>query len=350
MAMFAHILQDPTCQSVFSPQAACTFFPFIPSRLGRNAALDAAILCLCDIYSDVRGGKQISPATTKKYIVCLSTLRASVADPELRTQSETLCASLIVQTCELMLDPGTRTYNALLTGSRSLIQDAGPERFHSGFDRAMLELQRAPFIAQDLATEGQCFLSDPEWRALPQHPLYSLDTPSLGIRLRTQLSDFLVDVPALTSAARLLLSTPGLESDAGLSRLTSRVRELIHRIEMWYEHQVYPHVRPKTRHGIDEDLSDREYPELLFSFLDCVICAVLVKLDDLAESLSRLQNPDAVSSTSLSERPGICNLYTARVVVARLARQLVESQSAVTAKQLCFGLRRLGFAISPKST
>ncbi len=46
-----------------------------------------------------------------------------------------------------MLDPETEKYGALLAGSRILIQDAGPERFRSGFDRAMLELQRAPFVS-----------------------------------------------------------------------------------------------------------------------------------------------------------------------------------------------------------
>ncbi len=168
VGMFTYILQDPMCHSVFSPQASSSFFPFIPGRLGINAALDAAIPCLCDIYGDIRRGKQISAATTHRYVLCLGALRSCVADPGLRKQSETICASLIIQICEvrtplppplsvgddaddsllyqLMLDPGTGKYNALLTGSRSLIQSAGPERFRFGFERAMLELQKAPFV------------------------------------------------------------------------------------------------------------------------------------------------------------------------------------------------------------
>lgn len=99
--MFAFILTDPKCQSVFSPQAAGSFFPFIPSRLGRNAALDAAISCLCDIYNDILRGKNGSAATTKKYVASLEALQVCVADPILRIQSETICASLIIQIYEV---------------------------------------------------------------------------------------------------------------------------------------------------------------------------------------------------------------------------------------------------------
>ena len=48
---------------------------------------------------------------------------------------------------KLIKDPAAESYNALLTGSRILIQSAGHERFRSGFDRTMLELQRAPFVS-----------------------------------------------------------------------------------------------------------------------------------------------------------------------------------------------------------
>lgn len=101
VGMFAHVLTDPKCQSVFSPQAVGGFFLFIPSHLGRNAALDTAIPCLYSIYGDLLASRKDSRETTLKYIACLETLRACVKDPVLRVQSETLCASLIVQICEV---------------------------------------------------------------------------------------------------------------------------------------------------------------------------------------------------------------------------------------------------------
>lgn len=103
--MFAFILTDSKCQSVFSPQAAGGFFPFIPGRLGSNAALDAAISCLCNIYSDALTGRNTSAATTKKYVASLEALQVCVADPIVRIQSETICASLIIQIYEVRSPP-----------------------------------------------------------------------------------------------------------------------------------------------------------------------------------------------------------------------------------------------------
>lgn len=78
-----------------------SFFQFIPARIGRNAALDNAVSCLCAIY---RG----NPATPysmhkeacKSYVKALSSLRACLADHAVQTEAETLCASIILQICE----------------------------------------------------------------------------------------------------------------------------------------------------------------------------------------------------------------------------------------------------------
>ena len=82
-----------------------SFFQFIPARIGRNAALDDAVSCLCAIY---RG----SPATPysmhkeacKSYVKALSSLRACLDDDAIQTEAETLCASIVLQICEARLN------------------------------------------------------------------------------------------------------------------------------------------------------------------------------------------------------------------------------------------------------
>ena len=79
-----------------------SFFEFIPARLGRNAALDEAVSCLCAIYS----GTPSVPYTQNRgihqsYARALSSLRGSLSDDSLRMQSETLCASILLQLCEV---------------------------------------------------------------------------------------------------------------------------------------------------------------------------------------------------------------------------------------------------------
>ena len=81
-----------------------SFFEFIPSRLGRNAALDDAVSCLCAIYC----GTPSTPYSVHKgiyrgYVRALSSLRGYLIDPSLRMESETLCASILLQMCEVSL-------------------------------------------------------------------------------------------------------------------------------------------------------------------------------------------------------------------------------------------------------
>lgn len=81
-----------------------SFFEFIPARLGRNAALDDAVSCVCAIYS----GNPATPynmhkEVCKSYVKALSSLRACLDDDAVRTESETLCASILLQMCEVRL-------------------------------------------------------------------------------------------------------------------------------------------------------------------------------------------------------------------------------------------------------
>ena len=79
-----------------------SFFESIPARLGHNSALDHAVSCLCAIY-------QGSPSTPhhfnkhvcQTYVKSLSALRYCLGDETLRMESETLCASILLQMCEV---------------------------------------------------------------------------------------------------------------------------------------------------------------------------------------------------------------------------------------------------------
>lgn len=81
-----------------------SFFEFIPARLGRNTALDDAVSCICAIYS----GNPATPynmhkEVCKSYVKAISSLRACLDDEAVRMESETLCASILLQICEVRL-------------------------------------------------------------------------------------------------------------------------------------------------------------------------------------------------------------------------------------------------------
>lgn len=75
-----------------------SFFQFVPARMGRNAALDDAVSCLCGIY---RSPYNLYAGIYQSYVKALSSLRGCLTDASLRMESETLCASILLQMCEV---------------------------------------------------------------------------------------------------------------------------------------------------------------------------------------------------------------------------------------------------------
>lgn len=138
----------------------------MPARLGHNAALDAAVSCLCLIYFER------TPATAysmhkdiyQSYAKALGSLRGCLEEGnERQMEAETLCASIILQMCEVSFPPSnhilrssanrihvppqlvvnidTGKWSQLASGTRHLIQVRGVGRYQSAFEYAMLESQ-----------------------------------------------------------------------------------------------------------------------------------------------------------------------------------------------------------------
>ena len=79
-----------------------SFFEYIPARLGHNAALDDAISCVSAIYCKAPSAPySANKSLYQKYVAALSSLRTNLTDPALRMEPETLCASIILQLCEV---------------------------------------------------------------------------------------------------------------------------------------------------------------------------------------------------------------------------------------------------------
>ncbi|KAH8671710.1 hypothetical protein BX600DRAFT_252560 [Xylariales sp. PMI_506] len=342
--LFVSIFTDSAAQSILSPQAVDGLFPFIPPRLGQSAALDIAISSLCGIYRDLRISTKLSVLTTQTYDRCLSALQMAIADPVLRLSSETICACLVVEVCEVILNENCGRYGELVRGSRFLIEAAGPERFRSGLDRAMLELQRAPFIALDIADERPSFLLQPCWRALNERPSNFPNTEVSGIRLRSQLCDFLVELPGIIARSRQLIGETDLKNRTALDAVMVQVMDLNHRLEIWYEEELHPQVHAhiaddssKSKH-----LHDGKDIRLVFTFLNCITCSLLVRLYDLVTEIR-----DALEvSEEFATSPRDANVYRLRREVARSTYLQVQKRSLVTARQLSFGLSNLGYSNS----
>ena len=103
-AIFSYILDHGKHQALFPLSSHGDFYKFIPSRLGMNPALDMSISCLCTIYTDTLStSSPTSKDSIRSYARALSTLRACLETERVRTESETICASIILQLCEVRL-------------------------------------------------------------------------------------------------------------------------------------------------------------------------------------------------------------------------------------------------------
>jgi len=109
-SILAYMLNDPKSQALFPLKSHGDFYDFIPSRLGRNLALDDTISCLCGIYADtLTNNPTTSEIAIRRYAKSLSSLRTCLEEPQLRTESETICASIVLQLCEVSSLGGYRS-------------------------------------------------------------------------------------------------------------------------------------------------------------------------------------------------------------------------------------------------
>lgn len=333
-----HILTDPDSRQAFPLRSHGEFYQFIPSRLGRNTALDDAVSCLCAIYEDTR--RQLlasSPRTIRLYSRSLNSLRQCVQLAETRLEPETIGSSLILQLCELIISSDNGRWNNLSSGSKLLIQELGPESFDRPFERAMLESQRAFFLVQDMSRRQECFLSQPQWRELPKQPGEGhRDHKSASLRWRSELCDLVLDVPELLCECGTLLNVrqadnvPGFEDQPGYQGLFDRVVAAYNSLEQWYRKELAPGLPLADSEGY------REYPDVLSAIVDCVSASILVQLQRFGFELFSLF---AITAPA-SGLPFSNDIFIERHTTSLTAFEFVK-RFPMASKPLKFGLEQI---------
>jgi hypothetical protein len=165
------MLNDSSGQKLCQIWSHANFIDYVPSLLGKNAALDSAVASLCSLFVDALTGNR-TVESLRLYGNAVTSLQLCVKNPKLRLESETLCASILLQICEVILvpipprssplkltscqllrSPGNEKWIHLSKGSKVLFESVGPERCTSEFDRAMLESQRVWFVSSSLEVD-----------------------------------------------------------------------------------------------------------------------------------------------------------------------------------------------------
>lgn len=94
------MLNDSSGQKLCQIRSYANFIDYVPSRLGKNAALDSAVSSLCSLYVDALTGNR-TVENLRLYGHAVTSLQACLKSPKLRLESETLCASIVLQICEV---------------------------------------------------------------------------------------------------------------------------------------------------------------------------------------------------------------------------------------------------------
>ncbi|KAL1963335.1 hypothetical protein VTN77DRAFT_8456 [Rasamsonia byssochlamydoides] len=368
-AFLMHIVENAQSQLVFPLRSHGSYFRFIPARLGRNLALDEAVSCLCAMY-DYALVKTASSRrlATRRYVRSLEALRCCLQDMQLRLEPETICASILLQLCELLTNADNGRWNHLSRGTKILIQERGPAAFAAPFERAMLESQRAFFIAQAVHAGERCFLSEAPWRELLRRPAASAvteeqeqeqDPPSL--RLRSQLCDFLVDIldvvfEGCKFSAReqsIISMVHQTDCNSPYKRILLRLHALHRSLEEWYVMHFHPHLLSRDQSNTSRSSGPEEiptastststciaYPDIVLAVLNAVSNTALVMLEQVYSTITARCKSLDLDSTSPST---ICTPATTakRAATARTSLDFVRRNAPVAAQPLEFGLKQL---------
>jgi hypothetical protein len=337
--VFSYILNDTESQAILPLRSLGSYFLFVPSRLGRNPSLDDTISCLCAIYTDMRTGTpQGSPNVLKLYCKCLKSLYECLQDAKTRLEPETVCSSLILQICELMISSDNGRWNNLFQGSQTLFQELGPRRFNEPFERAMLESARTIFVTQNMNSREDCLLSDSEWQRLSQIPDSSFQVhKSEAILLKSNIGDLFLDVSKLLREGESLWSDGKIQGFGNslihtrLQTFHSAVTSLYARLELCYENQLRPLIPIQN---YTHPHLPTNYPDILLARLECGITAALAKLQQLSNQVALM---DGLVEVHIFDR----KVALERIQISRSALHYVKLMFPMSAKPLEFGLRQL---------
>ncbi|KAK6599123.1 hypothetical protein H4I96_08327 [Botrytis cinerea] len=303
-----------------------SFFQYIPGRLGHNIALDDAISCVCSLYCDRSSNEYTkSNAIYRNYVRALSSLQKCLTEENVCLQSETLCASILLQMCELAVNVDKAKWSGLSRGTSQLIEARG------------LVIQSAKF-------QEDCYLRKPEWRALlattSAWPSNTVSVKELkSLELRIQLCHQLFELPGVLMEASSFYQNSGGLLAGSYPVFMNQILEMCSKMKAWLSSEVEPHIFHKS---LDTVGTEVQYSDPIAGVVDCVANTTLLTLDRVICSL--YHGSTATNKIDTFDDPEIVEGWYRRALVAY---DSVNSESTFAAKPLGIGLQQFQSS-SPK--
>ncbi|KAF4633282.1 hypothetical protein G7Y89_g4828 [Cudoniella acicularis] len=330
-----------------------SFFGLIPARLGHNLALDDAVACLCSIYSYTPSTPyKFNEKVYQSYVKALSSLRAYLNDESARMEPETLCASILLQMSELVVNIDSGEWSHLARGTSTLFSSRGIQRYQTAFEQAMLHSQLSYIIGQSMKFREDCFLRSSEWQTLlAESSDWLLESPhSTTLMLKSQMCAILVKMPGLLEQHSKLAARSFNQSDweEQTDMFTQNAFTILRDFQKWLRVQAEPHF---LRSPLPMSLSTQqniEYPDIIFGVLDCVANTAIITIHKILRSVYHTRSQQGSSGQpagqqwmeigAMLEDPDTIERRCQRAVSAF---HFVQAQSKLAAKPLGFGIQQI---------
>lgn len=173
---------------------AWSYGPFldeVPRRLGQNEALDAAVDALLQAHGCMCCRSQVTVSALSAYSRALSALRQCLGQPKTASSSNTLCAVMLLMTCEGFLGIHSGDFSGHAEGAAKLLKAKTKFNQQDDFECMLIQTLRGPVFFEAMYNE-KIVLSQREWKLLVQN---RLDSPDPTIRNMmyswSQIPDFI---------------------------------------------------------------------------------------------------------------------------------------------------------------
>jgi hypothetical protein len=178
-------------------------FRFLPSRLGCNDALDAALDCfLCSYNTVLADRSRDTSAELSRYSRAIGAIRRKFDNTHAScVNSETLCAALLLAQYEILRPSHEASdYVALAGGVSAVFEACGPDRvMASDFEHAIFASMYPTILTQFISRGEKCYLNVGHWVKImrKESPNLSSLTSSLWSNL-SLIADALVETRTAT--------------------------------------------------------------------------------------------------------------------------------------------------------
>ncbi|KFY08359.1 hypothetical protein V492_06301 [Pseudogymnoascus sp. VKM F-4246] len=163
------------------------FLQDIPKRLGRNKALDTAVMALTASHSSFCLRQRATPETLMKYSVALRTLRFYLDDTAKACSSETLCAVMLLLICQGFLGISDIGWTGHCEGAALILKARRYYDPKDDFESKLHLSLRAPVIFEGLFNPNIQF-TPLEWKTLVDNHIDEGTFPGRMMRYVSQVT------------------------------------------------------------------------------------------------------------------------------------------------------------------